>query len=174
MSYGFATKPIFLGMSLSRAAFGGNNNVHGRPPIANGLRQLQSIHRAWHFDIRKNGLDVIPRLKNFDGFISIGSGQNVIAFRNQIRGNGHHHPKLVFDHKNGCHVGSRFCRDAITDPYQLRARQERSVGSPVSFCSARAVAEARRAEPSAEERGFNRELSATTLGRVRALQAATC
>jgi hypothetical protein len=44
------------------------------------MRQLQSVHRAWHFDIRKNGLDVIPRLKNFDGFTGTGSGQNVIAF----------------------------------------------------------------------------------------------
>ena len=54
--------------------------------------------------------------KNFDGFIGIGSGQNVIAFRNQICGNGHHHQKLVFDHKNGCHFSSRFGQDGITGP----------------------------------------------------------
>jgi hypothetical protein len=49
----------------------------GRPSIANRSGQSQSIHWTGHFDIGKNGVDVVAGFKDLDRLIGIERGDEV-------------------------------------------------------------------------------------------------
>jgi hypothetical protein len=48
-----------------------DDKLDWRPPIADGPREFNPIHRSRHFDIRNDDTDIFPRLQDGNRFISI-------------------------------------------------------------------------------------------------------
>src|SRR4051794_28273876 len=45
---------------------------HGRPAVPDDARELQTVHGAPHFNVSKDGSNVVSTLQNSDRFVSTG------------------------------------------------------------------------------------------------------
>ena len=78
---------------------GGDDKLDWWPPIADGPREFDPIHRSWHFDIRDNDADIFPHLQNGNRFISIAGFNNVVAGLLDHGDRLHAYKEFVFDHQ---------------------------------------------------------------------------
>jgi hypothetical protein len=96
-------------VSADAISTGGDDKLDWRPPIADGPRKLDPIHRSRHFNVCNNDADIFPRLQDGNRFMSIARFNNVVASLFNRDDRLHAYDGFVFHHQHDefawlCHV----------------------------------------------------------------------
>ena len=84
------------------------DKANQRPTVPYQARELQSVHRAGHVDVRQDHGNMGTTFQHNDGFISIGGLHGGIARIFHDIHRGHANERFVIDHQYACMLQVRF------------------------------------------------------------------
>jgi hypothetical protein len=79
---------------------GRDNELDGRPPIANAMGEPYAVHRTRHIDIGEHQTDIALPFKNADRFVGVGRGIGFESGRLDCFKGNHSNERFILDDKD--------------------------------------------------------------------------